>query len=56
MRRDTFIHGQRYLILPMLTVEEIIALDIFKGSVTKEQFIEYLHIHLVHCACIEQKF
>lgn len=47
VRRDTFIRGQRYSILPALTVNGIVALDIFEGSVTKERFIEYLETHLV---------
>lgn len=62
VRRDTFIRGQRYSILPALTVDGIIALDIFEGSVTKERFIEFLEVHLVRtflhdslvsaCSCI----
>lgn len=47
VRRDTFIGGQRYSILPALTVEGIIALDIFEGSVTKEKFLQFLEENLV---------
>ena len=53
VRRDTFIRGQRYSILPALTIEGIIAFDIFEGSVTKERFIKYLRTHLVRCTCIK---
>ena len=35
----SFLWGVHYSILPALTTEGIIALDIFKGSVTKEMFL-----------------
>lgn len=47
VRRDTFIRGQRYSVLPALTTNGIIALDIFEGSVTKERFIQWIWDHLV---------
>ena len=34
--QETFIWGQRFSILPALSVDGIILLDIFEGSVTKE--------------------
>lgn len=40
--RDTFIHGERFSVLPALTVDGIIALDIFDGSVTKDHFIQFV--------------
>ncbi|GLB45421.1 hypothetical protein LshimejAT787_2200840 [Lyophyllum shimeji] len=40
--RDTFIRGQRYSILPALSYEGIIALDIVEGSVNKEKFIQFI--------------
>lgn len=45
--RDTFIRGQRYSVLPALTVEGIIALDIFEGSVNKEKFISFIENEIV---------
>jgi hypothetical protein len=45
--RATYIRGQRYSVLPALTLEGLIALDIFEGSVTKEHFIQYLEHELV---------
>jgi len=42
VRRATFIRGQRYSILPALTSDGIVALDIFEGSVNKEKFIRFL--------------
>ena len=42
VRRDAFIRGQRFSILPALTVDGIIALDIFEGSVNKVKFSSFL--------------
>lgn len=47
VRRDTFIRGQRYSVLPALTADGIIALDIFEGSVNKDRFIQFLNEELV---------
>jgi transposase len=47
VRRYTFIRGQRFSILPALSVDGIIALDIFEGSVTKERFIRFIREQLV---------
>ncbi|KAI0048886.1 hypothetical protein FA95DRAFT_1490142 [Auriscalpium vulgare] len=46
VRRATFVRGQRYSILPALTYEGIIALDIFEGSVNKEKFVQFLEEEL----------
>ncbi|KAF9011500.1 hypothetical protein BDZ89DRAFT_964025 [Hymenopellis radicata] len=40
--RETFLRGIRYSLLPALTTNGIVALDIFEGSVTKERFIRFL--------------
>ena len=45
--RAAFIRGQRYSVLPALTCDGIIALDIFEGSVNKERFIQFLNEQLV---------
>jgi len=50
--RAAFIRGQRYSILPALTWEGMIALDIFEGSVNKERFIQFLNEQLVRHFCI----
>ncbi|KAI9059853.1 hypothetical protein FKP32DRAFT_1578970 [Trametes sanguinea] len=42
VRRTTFLRGQRYSVLPALSVDGIIALDIFEGSVNKERFISFV--------------
>ena len=39
---SAFIHGQHYSILPALTCDGIISLDIFEGFVNKEKFISFL--------------
>jgi transposase len=47
VRRATFLRGVRYSILPALTTEGIVALDIFEGSVTKERFLTFIHEQIV---------
>lgn len=47
VRRETFIRGHRFSVLPALTVDGIAALDIFEGSVTKERFIAFLKDQIV---------
>ncbi|PPR05263.1 hypothetical protein CVT26_012410 [Gymnopilus dilepis] len=42
VRRMSFLRGTRYSILPALTIDGIIALDIVEGSITKEKFLEFL--------------
>ena len=42
MQRMAFLQGVCYSILPALTTEGVIALDIFEGSVTKEQFLSFM--------------
>lgn len=47
VQRATFLRGQRFSVLPALTSDGIIALDIFEGSVNKELFIRFLEEQLV---------
>jgi hypothetical protein len=47
VRRGAFIRGQQFSMLPALTVDGIIALDILEGSVNKDKFIEYNDKELV---------
>ena len=44
--RDTFIRGQRYSVLPALTCDGLIALDIFEGAVNKEKFLQFINEQL----------
>ncbi len=45
--RGTFLRGLRYSILPALTLDGIIALDIFEGSVNREIFISFIRENVV---------
>jgi transposase len=47
VRRATFIRGTRYSILPALTVDGIMAMDIFPGSVDRERFLQFLREQVV---------
>ena len=49
VRRTSFLRGRKYSILPALSVDGIVALDIFEGSVNREYFLMFLRNHLV-CA------
>lgn len=42
VRRMTFVRGQRFSVLPALSVDGMIALDIFEGAVDKEKFLTFL--------------
>lgn len=50
VRRQTFIRGTRYSMLPALASTGIIALDIIEGSVTKDIFLDFLREKVV-CLC-----
>ena len=47
MHHTSFLWGKKYSILPALSVNGIVALDIFEGSVNQECFIGFLRDHLV---------
>ena len=47
VRRMTFIRGIRHSILPALTLDGIIGLDIFEGSVNKDRFLSFLREQVV---------
>lgn len=51
VRRVTFIRGTRYSILPALSVDGIIAMDIFPGSVNRERFLQFLYEQVVRVLC-----
>jgi transposase len=46
-QRRCFVRGKRYSILPVLTLDGIIAHDIIPGSVTSERFVQFLREHVV---------
>jgi transposase len=47
VRRMTFLRGKQYSILPALTIDGIIGLEIFEGSITKDKFLSFLRTHVV---------
>jgi transposase len=42
VQRRFFVRGQRYSILPVLTMDRIITYDVIPGSVTSTRFVEFL--------------
>jgi transposase len=47
VRRMTFIRGVRHSILPALTLDGIIGLDIFEGSINKDRFLLFIREQVV---------
>lgn len=47
LQRRCFIRGQRFSILPVLTMEGIITHDVVPGSVTSAKFVTFLQDHVV---------
>ena len=47
VQQATFLRGIWYSVLPALTTEGIIVLDIFEGSVMKERFLTFIHEQVV---------
>ena len=47
-----FFRGKRYPILPALSADGIIALDIFEGLVNKERFLQFLQEQVVRSSLI----
>jgi transposase len=48
VQRRHFIRGQRFSILPILTLDGIITYDIIPGSVNSERFVQFLRELVVH--------
>ena len=55
VQRRCFVRGQRFSILPVLTLDGIIAHDIIPGSVTSDLFVKFLREHVV-CQTLLQNF
>lgn len=47
VRRAIFIRRARYSMLPALTIDGIVALDIFEGAVNREIFVRFLPEQIV---------
>lgn len=50
--REMFIQGQWFSVLPALTSEGIITLDIFKRAVNKECFVQFINEQVVCTHCL----
>jgi hypothetical protein len=48
IQRRVFVRGQRWSILPILTLDGIITYDIIPGSVTSKRFLQFLRELVVH--------
>ena len=48
-QRRCFVRGQHFSILPVLTLDGIIAHDIIPGSITSDLFVKFLREHVVRC-------
>ena len=55
MQRQCFGHGERFSILPVLTLDGIITYDIIPGSVTSVRFLQFL-CELVVCLYLFMRF
>ncbi|KAF8220220.1 hypothetical protein L208DRAFT_1335104, partial [Tricholoma matsutake] len=47
IQRWVFVHGQRWSILLVLTLDGIVRYDIIPGSVTSRHFLQFLQDHVV---------
>jgi hypothetical protein len=53
MQQKCFVRGRHYSILPILTLDGIIAYDVIKGSVTGKIFLQFLHklvVSFLYCS------
>jgi hypothetical protein len=41
-KKVVFIRGKRYTILPALTLDGIVAVDVFEGSCDKKKFVDFI--------------
>jgi hypothetical protein len=53
VRRATFIRGMHYSLLPALSIDGIVAMDIFPGSVNRERYMQFLREQVVSLPCHE---
>lgn len=45
--RRVFVRGQRYSILPVLTLDGLITWDVVEGSVTSKRFLDFIENEVV---------
>ncbi|KAJ3915405.1 hypothetical protein F5877DRAFT_22724, partial [Lentinula edodes] len=46
-RRAVWLRGERFSVLPALTHEGIVAMELFRGGVNRDMFLGFLREHLV---------
>jgi len=47
-KKVVFIQGKRYIILPALTLEGFVAVDIFEGSYNRKRFVDFVFGQVVN--------
>jgi hypothetical protein len=47
-----FVRGKRYTILPALTMEGFVAIDVFEGSCDKKKFVDFVLSQVVSTVLI----
>lgn len=47
VQKSCFVRGQRYSLLPILTIDGLVTFKVFEGSVTSERFVEFLREFVV---------
>lgn len=55
IQRRAFIRGKRYSILPVLTLDGIVAHDVIEGSVNTERLIKFLEEHVVRLLTLPRR-
>ena len=54
-KKVVFVHGKHYTILPALTLDGIIAVDVFEGACDRKRFVDFVLnqvVCTVYCICI----
>ena len=41
-KKVVFVRGKRYTILPALTLDGVVAVDIFEGSCDRKRFVDFI--------------
>ena len=52
-KKVVFVRGKRYTILPALTLDGFVAIDIFEGACDKKRFIDFVLNQLVYIITID---
>lgn len=52
-KKVVFVRGKRYTILPALTLDGLVAIDIFEGACDKKRFIDFVLNQVVYIIIID---